>query len=145
MYNNNSNYNSIQFFILVCCINSRIINFNKIENGYSLEYTKIPKSCLRHVTGGDVRRATMVCKVSVESVIRHHCCKNMSQGHCYNNVVQGHFNNVMKDATDRQTDMNGPIRCSLLTLKREEHIITIITTVVWNEIKRHCVQYFILY
>jgi hypothetical protein len=24
---------------------------------------------------------------------------------------------------DRQTDMDGPLRCSLLTLEREEHII----------------------
>jgi hypothetical protein len=28
----------------------------------------------------------------------------------------------MKDATDRQTDMDGLIRCSLLTQEREEHL-----------------------
>jgi hypothetical protein len=29
---------------------------------------------------------------------------------------------VLKDATDRQTDMGGATRCSSLTLKREEHL-----------------------
>jgi hypothetical protein len=30
---------------------------------------------------------------------------------------------VAKNATERQTDMAGPIRCSSLALEREEHII----------------------
>jgi hypothetical protein len=32
--------------------------------------------------------------------------------------------NVMKEATDRQTDMDGPIICSSITIKRKERIKT---------------------
>jgi hypothetical protein len=37
-------------------------------------------------------------------------------------VIQDRCNSMMKDATDRQTDMDGPIRCFSPTLKRKEHV-----------------------
>jgi hypothetical protein len=74
-----------------------------------------------YITCGDVSKATKGIHAKMVSNI---IVASMFQDHCYN-VIQGHCcNDMMKDMTDRLTDMDWPIRCSSLTLRCKEPSVT---------------------
>jgi hypothetical protein len=101
--------------------------FNKIGNVYSLEYTDIQKVFFTpHHVGrcctNLIRGHCCILGHSCTSFIPCHCCPSSNN---WPKVVLALMRSevplLRKTPRGRHTDMDGPIRCSSLTLEREEN------------------------
>jgi hypothetical protein len=93
-----------------------------------LEYTKIPKVFFTPHHDDDVNWAikgtTNATMVSGGKCYSRSFLQQLDPGHCCNNVdgvivATKWSNNMMKEAADRQADVDGTIRYFSLTLKRK--------------------------
>jgi hypothetical protein len=112
----------------------------KVTQVYFLEYTDIPEVLFTpHHVG---HCCTNVIRLHLPLRSFSHSCDPSSllrdsvflqwgaQSHCCATVTRGHAGclrrrkNATDIAVDRRTDVDGPARCSSLTLEREEHVIS---------------------